>query len=314
MKKGVFIFLFGLMLIFGLQAATGDVNGDGTVNIIDALVTAQYSVGLNPSPFIQTAADVDCSGIINIVDALQIAQYYVGLISGFPQCYTPAPTPTRTAVPTATPAVNDVPVGWAAVNYLGQNGTTGGAGGQVIDVYNFQTLTSNLSGSTPKILILHGTISGGTPRQLNVESNKTIIGADSGAYLDFGFYIRGNNIIIRNLDIWNGGAGDTEGYDGVSWAANLHHVWIDHCTFHECTDGAVDPTRNCRFVTISYCRFHTQNKTMLIGASDDDPAAAAAQSNSDKREWHYTVTVHHNWFRHNVAELGCIGYEAGRSR
>ncbi len=62
----------------------GDVNGDGSITIIDALMIAQYYVGLNPSGFVSTNADVNCSGVIDIVDALTIAQYYVGLIAGFP--------------------------------------------------------------------------------------------------------------------------------------------------------------------------------------------------------------------------------------
>lgn len=61
----------------------GDVNSDGTVDIVDALVTAQYYVGLDPANFNSDAADVNCDGSIDIVDALVIAQYYVGLVSGF---------------------------------------------------------------------------------------------------------------------------------------------------------------------------------------------------------------------------------------
>ena len=61
----------------------GDVNGNGTVDIIDALLAAQYYVGLNPSPFEAAKADVNCNGTIDIVDALLIAQYYVGLVSQF---------------------------------------------------------------------------------------------------------------------------------------------------------------------------------------------------------------------------------------
>jgi hypothetical protein len=63
-------------------ASKGDVNDDGSVGIVDALLVAQYYVGMIVS--INTeAADVDCNGSINIVDALQIAQYYVGLINHF---------------------------------------------------------------------------------------------------------------------------------------------------------------------------------------------------------------------------------------
>lgn len=65
--------------------ATGDVNGDGDVNILDALLIVQYYVGL-PVQIDEDEADVNCDGYIDIVDALLIAQYYVGLIDSFPCC------------------------------------------------------------------------------------------------------------------------------------------------------------------------------------------------------------------------------------
>ena len=61
----------------------GDVNSDGSVTIVDALMTAQYYVGLNPSGFNAANGDVNCDGSITIVDALMIAQYYVGLLNNF---------------------------------------------------------------------------------------------------------------------------------------------------------------------------------------------------------------------------------------
>ncbi len=61
----------------------GDVNGNGTVDIADALFIAQYYVGMSPSPFIAANADTSRDGVIDIVDALKVAQYYVGLIPGF---------------------------------------------------------------------------------------------------------------------------------------------------------------------------------------------------------------------------------------
>ncbi len=58
----------------------GDVNSSGVVDIVDALLVAQYYVGLNPANFNPANADVNASGTIDIVDALRIAQYYVGII------------------------------------------------------------------------------------------------------------------------------------------------------------------------------------------------------------------------------------------
>lgn len=62
----------------------GDVNNDGNINIIDALMISQYYVGDIPDNFDETKADVDSSGSINIIDALLVSQYYVGKINAFP--------------------------------------------------------------------------------------------------------------------------------------------------------------------------------------------------------------------------------------
>ena len=62
----------------------GDVNGDDVINIIDALMIAQYAVRFAPTGFIAANADVNCDSIISVVDALIIAQINVGLISAFP--------------------------------------------------------------------------------------------------------------------------------------------------------------------------------------------------------------------------------------
>jgi hypothetical protein len=102
MKKELFYCCLVVILIcttpFLLFAQeTGDVNNDSTVNIIDALLVAQYYVGSNPAGFYPDAADTNCDDTINIVDALLIAQYYVGLVSDFPVCgETPTPTPGPT--------------------------------------------------------------------------------------------------------------------------------------------------------------------------------------------------------------------------
>ena len=73
-----------LCIFAPLQAQTlGDVNNDNNINIVDALMVAQYYVGLNPAGFYAANADVNCDSSVTIVDALMIAQYYVGLISSF---------------------------------------------------------------------------------------------------------------------------------------------------------------------------------------------------------------------------------------
>jgi endoglucanase len=61
----------------------GDVNNDGWINIVDALLTAQFYVGIPVVNFDPTRADVNEDGRIDIVDALLIAQFYVGIIDSF---------------------------------------------------------------------------------------------------------------------------------------------------------------------------------------------------------------------------------------
>jgi cellulose 1,4-beta-cellobiosidase len=77
------VFLGGsLMVTFG-QASRGDVDGSGTITIVDALMVAQYTVGISVNINL-TQADSNADGNITIVDALIIAQYYVNLITSIP--------------------------------------------------------------------------------------------------------------------------------------------------------------------------------------------------------------------------------------
>ena len=61
----------------------GDADGDGDVDIVDALQVARYDAGLGPSPFDEGSADADCDTDIDIIDALQIARRDAGLIADF---------------------------------------------------------------------------------------------------------------------------------------------------------------------------------------------------------------------------------------
>jgi endoglucanase len=62
----------------------GDVNKDNKIDIVDALLIAQYYVGLDPEDFKDPlAGDVNNDDKIDIVDALLVAQYYVGIINEF---------------------------------------------------------------------------------------------------------------------------------------------------------------------------------------------------------------------------------------
>lgn len=57
---------------------TGDVNGDGVVNVTDAIGVVNYILKNTPSSFVEGAADVNQDGIINITDAIGVVNMILG--------------------------------------------------------------------------------------------------------------------------------------------------------------------------------------------------------------------------------------------
>lgn len=64
------------------------------------MLTARYCAGLDPAGFNPDAADVDCDGSVTIINAMLIARYSAGLISRLPCEVQPTPEPTPTPQPT----------------------------------------------------------------------------------------------------------------------------------------------------------------------------------------------------------------------
>ena len=63
----------------------GDVDSDGDVDYIDAMLTLQYyTAEIGASDLDVTVADVDGNGVVNYVDAMLILQYYTQEIAVFP--------------------------------------------------------------------------------------------------------------------------------------------------------------------------------------------------------------------------------------
>jgi len=59
----------------------GDVDGDGVVDLADAVLVINKYVGKPVGTFNEKAADVDGDGVIDLADAVKIINYYVGKIS-----------------------------------------------------------------------------------------------------------------------------------------------------------------------------------------------------------------------------------------
>ena len=67
------------------QRQFGDVDGNGSINSIDAMLILQYAVGIPVAASLDLyAADVDGNGDANSIDAMLILQYAVGIFTEFP--------------------------------------------------------------------------------------------------------------------------------------------------------------------------------------------------------------------------------------
>src|SRR5262245_4349478 len=167
-------------------------------------------------------------------------------------------------------------VGWSTQN----GGTTGGGSASAQTVTSASALTSALGSSSAAVIRVSGTIS--CSGMLRVRSNKTVIGNSGATIAGCGFNVNGDrNVIIRNLNFrnWND--------DAINVQESATNIWIDHNSFSNGYDGAVDIKRGSDFVTVSWNRVFSHDKSMLLGHSDD---------NGSQDRGHLRVTYHHNYF------------------
>lgn len=185
------------------------------------------------------------------------------------------------------------PAVFAVDGFATQNGgTTGGEGGIVVTVENATDFINIVEDTDqdPYIIYVSGHITLPSTN-IRVRGNKTIIGLP-------GSRITGNlkcfrseesNNIFRFLNMDNQagvGDGDCISLDSVS------NIWVDHCTFTDAGDGAVDIKNGADYITVSWCKFQYtydsgHNFTNLVGHSD---------GNGDTDMGHLRVTFHHNWY------------------
>ena len=181
-------------------------------------------------------------------------------------------------------ATNQSPVGFATYNYT----ITGGQGGAVFVATNAASLTTALNSTTARIVQVVGTIT--ATGNIPCKNNKTIIGLGNNATIIGDLNIsHATNVIVQNIHFSNPtGVGDGDGMT-VEYS---EHVWIDHCTFYDCSDGSLDVTHGSDWVTISWCKFYYtantgHNFVNLVGHSDNN-------ASEDSGRLH--VTFHHNWW------------------
>jgi pectate lyase len=174
-------------------------------------------------------------------------------------------------------------------------GTTGGGNASPKTVTTASEFKSAAEASGAAVIIVKGQLNVGG---VAINSNKTIIGADTKSKLTGNLTITGkSNIIIQNLNIENKAAVGTA--DGIEVSNSSTKVFVHKCTFIDCKDGSMDIKHGSDFVTISWCEFtyptivQHHNFANLIGHSDGN-------GSEDRGKLH--VTLHHNYYHQNAQE------------
>lgn len=188
-------------------------------------------------------------------------------------------------------AVFEDPLGWASVADLGQSGTTGGRGGEVVLATTIEQLEAFGRRTEPLVIQVCGTLGTGL-QELGLASHKTIIGVGHRPTVRASFDVDdAHNIVFKNLYVQGANP------DGIA-LRRTHHVWIDHVDVSDSSDGNLDVTDQSNYVTISWSKFWYSTRTQqhrfsnLIGSSDD----------SIEDRGRLKVTLHHDWWADNVTE------------
>lgn len=187
--------------------------------------------------------------------------------------------------------------GFASLN----GGTTGGKGGEVVTVSNYNDFKAAVQSKDAKIVIVDGTVktTDGDGYGLKVLGNKTIMGKDKKSTIYGGLTISGvKNVILYNINIQgsypNPGPGDC-----IDISNGATNVWVHHVSVWDADDGNIDIKGKADYITVSYCKFYYTNSNNghrfngLIGSG---------AANHPEDFGYLKVTYHHCWFGDLVHE------------
>jgi len=216
---------------------------------------------------------------------------------------------------TTPPAASPL-VGWATAS----GSTTGGGNATPVTVTTLTALQSAVKGTTPAVIYVKGVLEAGS---LTMGSNKTIVGL-CGAEIHGHIGInKQTNIIIRNIKIvgyavgncaldpgYSSTTGCSSGDDAITVQGQSDHLWFDHDDISDGTDGNLDITHACDFITVSWTKFHYSSARTDNTGSDSTGAnghrfsnlVGHSDSNASEDTGHLTITWHHNWWGDFVVE------------
>jgi len=212
----------------------------------------------------------------------------------------PAVRPNGPPVESTVDIYSATPIGWASVNDLGQDGTTGGGDLEPVAVNTIEELTAAAAGATPMVIHIASSMEG----SFNIGSNKTVEGLPGVTFTGHIGFNRSVNVILRNLTIvgfnctdLNPGETCQDGADAVTISRSTH-IWVDHCDVSDGSDGNLDVVSASDYVTISWTKFWYRGRVTdhqfsnLLGSSDGSTGDAG----------HLKVTFHHDLWGDGVRE------------
>jgi hypothetical protein len=294
-------FMFFMLLVFCLgqvfAAPCGDVNSSGSIDIVDALLTAQHAVGLNPSNFDSASADVNGDSSINIVDALLIARFSVGLITSLPGCVeTPVPTSVPTAIPTPVPTTTPASPPASGNNiYASPSGSLNNGGTSFSDALDIKTALERVSAGQTLLLqagtygisyssgnrnTMFLTRSGSSSNLIRVE------GYNGQAKLDFqcpegdwvqdswGFEVTGNYWYFKNIDITRAA------YQGA-YVMGSHNTF-ENCNSYDNRNTGLEINEGGAYTTVINCDAYNNYDPKKNGGMADGFAAKQEQGQGNK--------------------------------
>lgn len=112
-------------------------------------------------------------------------------------------------------------------------------------------------------------------------------------------YLKGNNLILRNLTLIGPGAYDCDGWD-LLCLDKATNVWVDHCDFQDGVDGNFDIKGTSDNITVTWCRFRYLKapKAGGSGGADDHRFSNLVGSGSSDKpsDGTYNITYAFCWW------------------
>ncbi|MBR6829187.1 MAG: hypothetical protein IKM83_01045 [Paludibacteraceae bacterium] len=112
-------------------------------------------------------------------------------------------------------------------------------------------------------------------------------------------YLKGNNLLLRNLTLVGPGAYDCDGWD-LLCLDKATNVWVDHCDFQDGCDGNFDIKGKSDNITVTWCRFRYLKEPKAGGsggAADHRFSNLVGSGSSDKpADQTYNITYGFCWW------------------